>query len=360
MSALSAFSFLGGLALLLAGAEIMVRGASSLARAYGIPPLIVGLTIVAFGTSSPELAIATSASLSGNGEIVVGNVLGSNIANVLLILGVAAVVSPLVVTRQLIRNDVPVMIGLSVLAYVFAMDGSIARWEGVVLLVLAAVYTGFLVRAARRRRSASISEEKEPPARRATDALLIVGGLVMLVLGSKLLVSGATDIARAMNVSELVIGLTVVAIGTSAPEIATTVIAAVRGQREIAVGGVIGSNIYNIVLVLGVGAAISPSSLAVPPAALHFDFPVMLAVAFACLPIFFVGFKVMRWEGALFLFYYIAYTAYLVLASKHHDALSTFSAVMGGFVIPLTVLTLVALSVHAWYKYQRDGLPEDC
>lgn len=358
MKPLDVVMFLGGLALLLAGAEVLVRGASSLARAFGVSPLVVGMTVVAFGTSSPELAIGVTSSLAGQGSIALGNVVGSNIANVLLILGIAALVAPIAVTRGIIRGDVPVMIGLSVLVLLLALDGKVARWEGALLLAIAVVYTWLLIRQSRKNGAAPAADDDPAPVRTWKNVLFVFAGLAMLILGSKLLVTGATSFAKAMGLSELVIGLTVVAVGTSAPEIATTVMAAVRGQREIAIGGVIGSNVYNVLLVLGLSAAVSPSALAVPSAALYFDIPVMVAVSLACLPIFFVGYKVMRWEGALFVGYYVAYVAYLILAAQHHRSLPMFSSVMLGFVIPLTVVTLLALSLQSWRRYRRDGHPE--
>lgn len=350
---------LGGLALLLAGAHSLVRGATHLARAIGISPLVVGLTIVAFGTSSPELAIASSAAMSGNGALAIGNVVGSNIANVLLILGLAAVIAPLVVRQRLIRFDVPVMIVLSLLMYLMASNGSISRWEGILLFTIAVVYTTVLIRQSKKQ----TKEDKDPeeavePGKKWIDVLFIIAGLVMLILGSKLLVTGAMNIAKAMQVSELIIGLTVVAIGTSAPEIATTVMAALKGEREMAIGGVIGSNIFNILLVLGVSSTISPSPIPVPPSALAFDIPVMVAVSVACIPIFFVGFKIMRWEGALFLAYYVAYTLYLVLQTQHHDKLPMFSYVLSWYAIPLTVVTLGVLCLQAWFKYREHGHPK--
>lgn len=353
------FLFLGGLALLLAGAEVLVRGAGRLAESVGVSPLVVGLTIVAFGTSSPELAIGVASSLSGSGDLALGNVVGSNIANVLLILGIAAVVAPIAVTRNVIRTDVPVMIGLCALVYALAWDGELARWEGCLLLVIAVAYTWLLVRQSKKANKAVAVEDAPRPSNyRLVNVLLVVAGLVLLILGSKLLVTGATSIARAFNLSDLVIGLTVVAIGTSAPEIATTVMAAVRGQREIAIGGVLGSNIYNVVLVLGTSVAVSPSAIAVPGSALNFDIPVMIAVALSCLPIFFVGMKVMRWEGALFVLYYVAYVAYLIMAAQHHASLPMFSSVLMGFIVPLTVVTLVALTVQSYIKYRKHGYPE--
>ncbi|MCH7904976.1 MAG: calcium/sodium antiporter [Armatimonadetes bacterium] len=350
---------LGGLALLLAGANALVRGASHLAKALGISPLVVGLTIVAFGTSSPELAIATSAAMSGNGALAIGNVVGSNIANVLLILGLAAVIAPLIVTKRLIRLDVPFMIVLSLLMYAMASDGSIARWEGITLFVIAIVYTTFLIRHSRRQpQQEEVPVEKTGPIRTWRDVLLILAGLAMLILGSKLLVTGAMNIAHALNVDELIIGLTVIAIGTSAPEIATTVTAAIKGQREMAIGGVIGSNIFNILLVLGVASSIAPNPIPVPASALAFDIPVMIVVAVACVPIFFTGFKIMRWEGVLFLCYYIAYTLYLVLLTQHHEKLPMFSHVLSWYAIPLTAITLSVLCVHAWRKYRAHGHPK--
>jgi cation:H+ antiporter len=358
VSALDVVMFIGGLALLLAGAEVLVRGASALARAFGVSPLVVGLTVVAFGTSSPELAIGVASSVSGQGALALGNVVGSNIANVLLILGIAAIVAPIAVTRNIIRGDVPVMIGMSALVLLLALDGKIARWEGVLLLVIAVVYTGLLIRQSKKS-APSVSDDGDAAHERSwKNVALVVAGLAMLVLGSKFLVTGATSFARAMGLSELVIGLTVVAVGTSAPEIATTVTAALRGQREIAIGGVIGSNIYNVLLVLGIAVVCSPTDLAVPAAALYFDIPVMVAVSLACLPIFFVGYKVMRWEGALFVGYYVAYVAYLILAAQHHRSLPMFSTVMLGFVIPLTAVTLLALTLQSWRRYRRDGHPE--
>ena len=357
VNAFDVFMLLGGLALLIAGANSLVRGASSLAKAVGISPLVVGLTIVAFGTSSPELAIATSAALEGKGELAIGNVVGSNIANVLLILGLASVIAPLAVTKRLIRLDVPFMIAMSLLMYVMAADGSFERWEGGLLFAIAIAYTTFLIRQSRKQ-SAAKEKPETGQSRTWLDVVYIVAGLAVLILGSKLLVTGATNIAAALHVSELIVGLTVVAIGTSAPEIATTIMAAVKGQREMAVGGVIGSNIYNILLVLGVSSTIAPQPIVVPPSAMNFDIPVMIAVAAACLPIFFSGFKVMRWEGGLFLAYYVAYVLYLVMATQHHDALPLFSNVFVWIALPLTAATLTVLCVQSWAKYRKHGHPK--
>jgi len=341
--------FAAGLALLAAGAESLVRGASRLALSLGISPLVVGLTVVAFGTSAPEIAVAVDASLDGNPALAIGNVLGSNIANILLILGLAAVIAPLVVAEQIVKQEVPVMIGASVLLVAMALDGDISRAEAAVLLLLSAGYTAFLALQARKasaRMRADVEADLPPAAgwdrHWSVQSLLVLVGLGMLVLGADWLVESAVAFARAFGVSDLVIGLTVVAIGTSMPEIATSMMAALRGQRDIAVGNVVGSNLFNILACLGAAGLVSPVGLVVPEAARSFDLWVMLAVAFASLPIFLTRREIRRWEGVLFLGYYAAYTAYLILSAQHHEMLPMFSGVMLLFVLPLTALTLIA------------------
>ncbi|MDH5834396.1 calcium/sodium antiporter [Luteimonas kalidii] len=343
-----ALLFVAGLGLLLLGAEALVRGASRLALALGLAPIIVGLTVVSIGTSAPELAISVGGALSGSPDLALGNVVGSNIANVLLVLGLVALVTPLVVQRQLVWLDVPIMIGASLLCLVVAFDGRIARWEGGVLLACAIAYILFLVRLARR------SPEQVPEPSGLDDGasakpgllrqcVLMAVGLAMLVGGARLLVRAATEMATSLGLSELIIGLTVVAIGTSLPEIATSVLAALRGERDLAVGNIVGSCIFNLLLVLGATALIAADGVPVSPVALRFDLPVMTAVAVACLPIFFTGHCIQRWEGAVFVGYYVAYTAYLLLAAARHAALADFRFGMTYVVIPLTVLTLAAV-----------------
>ncbi len=348
---------IAGLALLVAGGELLVRGASKLALVLGISPLVVGLTVVAFGTSSPELAVSVQAVQSGNVDIALGNVVGSNIFNVLFILGLAALITPLVVDAQIIRQEVPVMIGVSVLLYALSLDGRIGRIEGLSCCGLLVAYTALLVRQSRRATQATRDEyaaEGHVAAARRSHAgillqiALILAGLVLLVFGSRLLVQAATAIARSFGVAELVIGLTIVAAGTSLPEVAASVTAAIRGQRDIAVGNVIGSNTFNVLGVLGLSAAISAQPLPVAASMLSFDLPVMLAVAIACLPVFFTGRTIARWEGGVFLGYYVAYTAWLLLASQQHDALVGYGLVMRTVVIPLTALTLLIVTARAW------------
>jgi cation:H+ antiporter len=264
----------------------------------------------------------------------------------------------LIVARQLIRLDVPVMIAVSLATCAMAIDGVVERWEGGLLVFGAVVYTVGLIRIGRRDAGA-IEVKREAPKVRSRwwlDMLLIAIGLLLLLLGARWLVQAAVSVAVAMGVSELVIGLTIVAIGTSMPELATSILATVRGQRELAVGNVIGSNIFNLLLVLDTCAAISPDGIAVSDAAIRFDLPVMAVVAVACLPIFFSGHRIERWEGALFFCYYVAYTAYLLMQAAHHDALPTFSSMMISFVLPLTLITLLVLAVRGW-RHRNSGDP---
>ncbi|WP_068809512.1 calcium/sodium antiporter [Thauera phenolivorans] len=347
-----ALMFVLGLATLVIGADVMVRGASRLAVSFGVSPLVVGLTVVAFGTSAPEMAVSVGAALGGTPDLAIGNVVGSNIANVLLILGISALITPLLVDEQIIRQEIPIMIGASALLVVMSLDGGIGFIEAAALFGLVIAYTVFLVVQSRRASKATQDEFETEISTSSWDShwavqlALIVVGLAMLVLGADWLVGAAVSFARAFGVSDLVIGLTVVAIGTSMPEVATSIVAALRGQRDIAVGNVVGSNVFNILAVLGVTGLVSGSGLPVSEAARNFDLWVMLAVAFACLPIMITGREIARWEGIVFLGYYAAYTAWLVLQAQKHEALPAFSGVMLGYVMPLTVITLVVSMVR--------------
>ncbi len=354
--------FVLGLGALILGAELLVRGASKLALSFGISPLVVGLTVVAFGTSSPEMAVSVQSALSGQVDLALGNVVGSNIFNVLFILGASALIVPLIVAQQLVRQEVPIMIGASLLLLLLALDGGISRLDGALLFGLLAVYTGFLVVQSRKEGKAveqEYAQEFGEAAKSAWDSHwaaqlgLIAAGLGLLVLGSNWLVEAAIAFAKVLGVSELVIGLTIVAAGTSLPEVATSILAAIRGERDIAVGNVVGSNTFNVLGVLGVSGLVAPAALSVPPSMLAFDIPVMIAVALACLPIFFTGNLIARWEGALFLGFYVAYTAYLILAAQSHDALVTYGFVMSSVVLPLTALTLAVVAVREWRARRR-------
>jgi cation:H+ antiporter len=345
-------SIIVGLVVLVIGGELVVRGSSRLALGLGISPVIVGLTVVAFGTSSPELAVSVGAIFGGSPDVAVGNVVGSNIYNILLVLGAAALLRPLVVQQQLVRFDVPIVIGVSLLLWLLVLDGALGAVEGAVLVSLLAGYTIMTVRKGRAESAAVAAEYREafePPMRGSPllrNGLLFLAGLAALVVGAQALVGGASEVARSFGIPELVIGLTIVAIGTSMPELVTSVVAALRGQRDLAVGNAVGSNLFNILGVLGVSAIVAPGGITVPAQAIAFDIPVMVAVAVACLPLLFTGHLIRRWEGALFLGYAVAYTSFLVLEAIEHPMREPFAQAMTWFVIPLTLATLVAVVIN--------------
>jgi cation:H+ antiporter len=342
-----------GLAGLAFGADWIVKGAVHIAEIFGISQLFIALTIVSIGTSLPELATTVAAALKGNADIAVGNVAGSHIFNVLFILGSSALLLPLVLSRQLMRLDVPLMILVSAIVLIFSLDATFSRLDGLILFIGLIVYVFFLVYQSRKE-SADIKTEyskefgvdKYSKSAWAKNIALVIGGLILLVLGSRWLVDSAVSFAQYLGVSELVVGLTIVAAGTSLPEVVTSIIAAIRGERDIAVGNVVGSNSFNIMGVLGLSSIVAPTGIEVSTALVGFDIPVMIVVALACLPIFFTGGVISRKEGILFLAYYVAYTLYLVLAASQHDALPMFSSVMLYFVIPLTGLTIFIIALQ--------------
>lgn len=326
-----------GLVCLVGGAELLVRGAASVASRFGIPPVIIGLTVVAFGTSAPELAVSVSAGFSGEGEVAFGNVAGSNIVNILLILGGSAVIATLAVSQRIIRLDIPLLIGVSLVALVLSLDNEIGRLDGAILFIGIVAYTGWLIRSARNERSDVLEEYEE-----AVDSLevevvdkplavqvaLVAAGLGVLIVGSQLLVGSATDIAEDLGVSDLVIGLTVVAIGTSLPELATSFLASYRGQRDIAVGNVVGSNLFNLMCVLGLTGIVSPDPVPVADASLRVDFPVMLAATLVLVPIIWKGFEIRRGEGLVLMAFYALYVAYLILESGHSSTADSLRLVV--------------------------------
>ena len=345
--------FFAGLGLLVLGAELLVRGASRLALAVGLSPLVVGLTVVAMGTSAPEVAVSVGAVIGGQSDIAIGNVVGSNIFNVLLILGLSALIVPLVVHSQIIRQEVPIMVAISLLLVVMVQDRVIGMYEGAILTALLVVYTSFIVAQSRRATRAAAADMETPEAKvgsggwsdsRLVQVGMIIGGLACLIVGSRLLVTASVAFAQALGISELVIGLTIVAAGTSLPEVATSITAALKGERDIAVGNVVGSNIFNILGCLGLsGLVAGTAGISIAPSVMAFDIWVMLATAIACIPIFLSGREIARWEGFVFVAYYVFYVTYLVLAAEQHDALETLTTAMVYFVIPLTLVTTVAI-----------------
>lgn len=335
----------GGLVLLIAGGESLIRGASRLAVAMRIPPLIVGLTVVAFCTSAPELAVSLNAALNGKADIAVGNVVGSNICNICLILGLAAVLRPIAVSSTLIRREIPLMIGVSILAYGFAAsggdgalysifegtyEGRVYRLEGAWFVLILFLYILWTIREVRSRRNLNeryveeIEADVVPaendrhdkvsgPGNFVLNVCYLIVGIGMLVAGSDMLVQGASSLARSFGVSELTIGLTVLALGTSLPELVVSVLAAIRGKTDLAVGNVVGSNIFNILGVLG-STAILADGLDVGAKALQFDFPMMILVSVFCIAICITNRKISRTEGVFLLLFYAGYVGFLYMA----------------------------------------------
>jgi len=355
--------FVVGLGALVAGAEVLVRGASRLATTLGVSPLVVGLTVVAFGTSAPELAVGISSALAGQPDIALGNVVGSNIANVLLVLGLAALLAPVVTGMRIVRREVPLMIAASALLWLMALGRQIDRLEGILLVAGIVAYTAFVVRSSRREAAAVRAEfaaEFGVGAGRGARAVaanltLVAAGLVMLVLGASWIVEGAVALATTLGIPEIVVGLTIVAVGTSLPEIATSVLAGLRGHRDIAVGNVVGSCIFNILMVLGATAVVSPAPLAVSPSLLAVDVPLMVAAALACLPILYTGARVDRREAALLLTFYVAYLGYLVLVAAGDPAADVFGRTLVLGAVPAVGVLLFALAVRGWIAGRRAG-----
>lgn len=342
-----------GFVLLIFAADYLVKGAASIAAAVGISPLVVGLTVVAFGTSAPELAVSVVSAFEGKADLAVGNVIGSNIFNILVVIGLSAMVIPMVVHRQLIRLDVPVMIFLSVLLYTLSMDGMISRLDGVVLFGMAIVYVGLLVWKSKHGGEVPGADDLEELTGGGKDPqwmkniFLIVIGMAGLTGGSHLLVKGAVEIATFFGVSELVIGLTIISVGTSLPEVATSVMAAVRGERDIAVGNVVGSNIFNIVTVLGLSSIVAPSGIRVVQEALDFDMLFMIGIALAAFPVFFLGYRVGRVSGFFFISFYVAYVVYLLLQSTGNQLFPAYREAAIFYVLPLTFVVLLVVLVRA-------------
>lgn len=342
-----------GLVLLIVGADLLVKGASRLAALFGVPNLIIGLTIVAFGTSAPELAVSVKAAFDGEAELAVANVVGSNIVNILLILGISSIILPLAIARQLVRQDVPIMVGLSLLLVIFAQDGQLSKLEGTVFIIALLSYTGLLFWQGRRQGNSASNDDlniaASAPPSIWKSSILVITGLLLLILGSDWLVSSAVKLAISWGVSEVLIGLTIVAIGTSLPELMTSIVAAMKGERDIAVGNVVGSNIFNIICVLGISGMVSPTPLLVGEQLRLVDIPTMLAVACLCIPFFFTERILSRIEGAFFVLLYIAYTWFLIataLDSAHTDTLEM--AILYGLV-PL----VVAYVVFSFIKYSK-------
>lgn len=302
----------GGLILLSLGAELLVKGSSGIALRAGMPSLVVGLTIVAFGTSAPELVVSVRAGLEGSGNIAVGNIVGSNIFNIAIILGISALIAPMKVNLRVLRFDVPVVIAVSVILLLFLVNRTINRVEAIFLIVLFFAYVLFTITHGRREQAKFagkdemlIAEKRRPV---FLDVVFITAGLAGLIFGARFFVSGATQIAMKLGISDAVIGLTIVAGGTSLPELATSVVAALRREEDIAIGNIIGSNIFNILGILGVSGTITPLA---SEQISYTDLFMMLGIALFLLPLMRTGYRIVRLEGAILLMIYIGYLWYL-------------------------------------------------
>lgn len=316
--------FIGGLIIILLGAEFVLRSSSRIAAMMGIRPIIIGLTVVSIGTSMPELAVGITAVSEGYGSLAVGNIAGTNMLNILFILGLSAALKPLPLHQLSIRLDVPVMIGAAIILFLMALDGVISRIEGIFLFIAAIVYVVVLIRMSKKE---SVSLKKEYEEEYSTKALLkkpgtlaitgnsvlLIAGIGLSVLGANLLVDGSVDIALSLGVSEAIIGLTIVAIGTSAPELATTIMATIKNDRDVAIGNLIGSSISNILVILGLTTIASPHGVDVSKDILWLDLPLAAAVAIACYPVFRSNKMVSRTEGIVFVSLYLVYMGSLIL-----------------------------------------------
>lgn len=309
-----------GLAALITGAELLVRSGSALAARLGVSPLLIGLTVVALGTSTPELAVGIDAAIQGNGSLAVGNIAGTNTVNILLILGLSAALQPLAIQMQTLRLELPVIVIASATLLAFAWDGTLSPLEGLLLVIMGVAFTLAVIRLAQRE-SIKVKQEfarefgPRPLVSRlaATEMLMLATGLVIIVCGADWLVESSVDLARLWKVSDAFIGLTIVAIGTSAPELVTTIISTIRGERDIAIGNLIGSSVYNIFVILGVTCLIPTAGIEVSSHLVRIDIPIMLGVALLCIPVFVSGRQISRIEGSLFVSAYVVYLSYLIV-----------------------------------------------
>ncbi|WP_122754803.1 calcium/sodium antiporter [Pseudomonas viridiflava] len=338
-----------GLLLLLIGAELSVRSAVHLAALFKIRPLIIGLTVVAMGTSAPQMAVSLQAAFSDNTDIAVGSVIGGNIFSVLVILGLCALVTPLRVARQVLRVDIPLMIGACLLVIALSLTGEFSKFDGVLLLAALLLCLFIVVRQGGHAPRHGHADTTEKP-RALMRIAMLAGGLLLLTSGGHLLVDASVVIAINLGLSERIIGLTVIAIGTSLPALMTSLIAAMRGERDIAVGNVIGSNLFNLLGVLGLTALVAPVPLTISPNALVFDLPIMLGVAILCVPLFYSGYRIDRVEGLFLLSLYLTYGLHLVSISTGMLLAERLEGMVLRFIVPLLGIIVAFGTVRAWRR----------
>ncbi|MFP8487875.1 calcium/sodium antiporter [Gracilimonas sp. Q87] len=342
--------FLIGLAVLIGGAELFLRAVDKFGAAWSVSPVVMGLTVVAFATGAPELAISLQAAVDGKPDLVLGNILGSNIANILLILGIAGLVHPLKITNRIIKVDVPVVIAASTLLFVLAMDGLLSPLDGGIIFLGLIIYSVFMYfqiqkdRKLNKRRKIETEVKLDEPVTTifyGKYILMLLAGLIFIVMGSRFMVTSAVEIAGILGISELIIGLTIVSIGTSLPEVATSVSAVRHGDSDTAVANVMGSNLYNILLTLSLTVLIAPGAIHVSQEAIDLDLPIMLIVAVACLPLFWPGKVLGRKEAIGFLFYYAAYMTYLVFLAMQHPFKEIMEGIMIWGIFPITAFLII-------------------
>ncbi|GAA1651526.1 calcium/sodium antiporter [Catellatospora bangladeshensis] len=315
---LNGLLIIAGLVALILGAEVLVKASAGLAARLGISPMIIGLTVVALGTSVPELAVGIDAALSGSPGLAMGNIIGASLVNLLLALGLSAALVPIVFDRATLRLDLPAMVEAALLLYLLSFDGSLTRPDGLILLLAGVTYTFGRIHAARHdvagSRGDTPNSAAEPVRRRGPlrQLLLMLLGVAVVVVGAELLVEGAAASARAFGVSETVIGLTIVAIGTCTPELVTTVMSTLRGNRDLAIGNLLGSSIYNICAILGLTVVVAPHGIAVPREIFAADLTLMVAVTLVAASVFAVGARMSRTAGCLFIATYAAYLTWLL------------------------------------------------
>ncbi|MFH1052530.1 MAG: calcium/sodium antiporter [bacterium] len=293
------------------GADGLVKGSASVAIRRGITPLVVGLTIVAFGTSSPELVVSVSAAIRKNSGIAFGNVIGSNICNIALILGLAALILPIKVNLKLIKRDILIMIGSTFLLILLILDQNLSRFDGAILFLGIISYTGYTLYSAKKERNKEEGFITEIKSKKWLDIIFIVGGLIILVIGANLFIDGAIKIARMLEVSDVIIGLSVVALGTSLPELATSVVATIKKEGDISIGNIVGSNIFNILCILGIAALLEPIVLSGSNQVNYIDMLVMVLISIILLPLAWTKLELSRLEGAFLLFLYFGYMYYM-------------------------------------------------
>ncbi len=381
---ITVISFVGGLIGLLVSGHFVVGAASKIGARFGLTPMVIGLTIVAAGTSAPELAVVFQSIAAEDTELAVGSIIGSNIANVLLVLGLTAAMGTIRVAARVVRVDVPVMIAASAALLVLSLDERLSRPDGILLVAGLVAFVVWTLRTAPRAEVEAAPNGESTADGSPVEAAdgthdagdrsiglsgrgfvaqvgLLIGGIAGLALAARYVVSGAEGIAVSLGVPELIVGLTIVAIGTSTPEIVTTLIAAMNGERDLAVGNAVGSNIFNILLVLGSSTVIAPDGIAISRDALTLDLPILLAAAVACVPVVFWDNKLDRWEGGVFVAYYVAYLIFLVLDATGNRASDPFALVMLAFVMPLTALTVlvVVLRQRSQHRALRSSQPSE-